>query len=214
MSTADLDDVTRLHVEKAVDALCEEFGDTVPREEIASLMDDSLRQLVREAEVNDFVATLAHRFTRERLMARGHRSLVTGAGTATPAILFVGLHDTGRSQMAAALTSQRSEGRVVVHSAGNDPTASVDPAVLEVMSELGIDLGEAYAKPISLEVLDSVDVVVTLGRSVGLVEIPASARHEDWRVGDPTGAELDEVRRIRDDLARRVDELLADLLPR
>jgi len=116
--------------------------------------------------------------------------------------------------MAAALTSQRSEGRVVVHSAGNDPTASVDPAVLEVMSEVGIDLGEAYAKPISLEVLDSVDVVVTLGRSVGLVEIPASARLEDWRVGDPTGAELDEVRRIRDDLARRVDALLVELLPR
>lgn len=213
MSAADLDEVTRLHVEKAVEALCEEFGDTVPRAEIAALMDDSLRQLVREAEVNDFVATLAHRFTRERLMARGHRSLVTGSGVATPAILFVGLHDTGRGQMAAALTSQ-SDGRVVVHSAGNDPTASVDPAVLEVMSEVGIDLAEAYAKPISEEALGAVDVVVTLGRSVGLVEIPASARHEDWRVGDPTGAELDEVRRIRDDLARRVDELLADLLPR
>lgn len=211
--SAGLDDVTRLHVEKAVEALAEEFGETASRDEIESLMNDSLRQLVRDAEVNDFVATLARRFTRERLMAQGHRSLVTGAGAVTPAVLFLGLHDTGRGQMAAALAQQRSEGRIVVHSAGNDPTATVDPAVQEVMSEAGIDLSEAYAKPVSQEVLGAVDVVVTLGRTVELVDLPETARHEDWRVGDPAGAPVDEVRRVRDDIARRVDELLAELLP-
>jgi len=207
---ADLDAVTRHHVEKAVESLVDEFGESVPRAEIERLMDDSLGRLVGEANVNDFVATLAYRFTRERLMARGLGGIALGRDT--PAVLFVGLHDTGRGQMAAALAALRSEGRVRVNSAGNDPSASVDPAVVEAMAEVGADLTEAYAKPISAEVIGSADVVVTLGHSVGKVEIPPTARHEDWRVGDPTGAGLDEVRRIRDDIDRRVDALLAELL--
>jgi len=81
------------------------------------------------------------------------------------------------------------------------------------MSELGIDLSEAYAKPLSTEVLNAAEVIVTMGRSVGAVEIPEGKRHEDWRVGDPTGASVDEVRRVRDDIDRRVLALLADLDP-
>jgi arsenate reductase (thioredoxin) len=207
---AELDAVTRLHVEKAVDTLVEEFGESVPRADIERLMDDSLARVVREASVNDFVATLAYRFARERLMASGHAS--GAAASDAPAILFVGLHGSGRGQMAAALAALRSEGRVRVNSAGNDPSASVDPVVVEAMAEVGADLSEAYTKPISAEVMDGADVVVTLGHSVGKVEVPASARHEDWRVGDPTGASLDEVRRIREDIDRRVDALLDELL--
>lgn len=79
------------------------------------------------------------------------------------------------------------------------------------MQELGVDLSEAFAKPLSREVLAAADVVVTMGRSVGSVDIPASTRHVDWRVGDPTGASLDEARRVRDDIDRRVLDLLENL---
>jgi arsenate reductase (thioredoxin) len=85
--------------------------------------------------------------------------------------------------------------------------------VVVVMQELSIDLSDAYAKPLSTEVLEGADVIVTMGRSVGSVEIPASTRHVDWRVGDPTGASVDEARRVRDDIDRRVHELLAELDP-
>jgi protein-tyrosine-phosphatase len=126
-------------------------------------------------------------------------------------VIFVGLGDTGRSQMAAALLILRSEGRVVAHSAGSTIGADVDPGVIEVMAELGVDLEEAYAKPLSPEVLGAGDVIVTMGRSVGAVEIPADKRHVDWRVGDPTGAPVDEVRRVRDEIDTRVQGLLAEL---
>jgi arsenate reductase len=206
----ELSPVTRLHVDKAVESLVEEFGDHHSRETIEHVMQDSLRQLVRGAEVDDFVPTLAHRFTRERLkaLARAH-----GPEAASPDVLFVGLGDTGRGQMGAALLTLRSQGRVVAHSAGSTAADAVDAGVIEVMAELGVDLSEAYAKPLSSEIAGAADVIVTMGRSVGLVSIPEGTRHEDWRVGDPTGAPVDEVRRVRDDIDRRVQELLAELEP-
>jgi arsenate reductase len=205
---AELSDVTRLHVEKAVDSLVEEFGELQSRETIQRVMDDSLRQLVADADVDDFVPTLAHRFTRERLKALG-RTL--GPGSELPDIVFVGLGDTGRGQMAAALLTLRSEGSIVAHSAGSTAQGAIDPAVIEVMGEIGVDLTEAYSKPLSPEVLDAADMVVTMGRSVGAVDIPDGTRHVDWRVGDPSGAQVDEVRRVRDDIDRRVEALIAEL---
>jgi arsenate reductase len=208
---AELSETARLHIEKAVDGLVEEFGDHHSRETVERVMDDSLRALVGDAEVEDFLPALAHRFTRERLKALARAS---GPQDASPDVLFIGLGDTGRGQMAAALLTLRSEGRVVAHSAGSSAGRSVDPAVLEVMGELGVDLSEAFAKPLAREVLGAADLVVTMGRSVGQVEIPPETRHEDWRVGDPTGAPVDEVRRVREDIDRRVQALLAELEPR
>jgi arsenate reductase (thioredoxin) len=206
--TAGLDPVTRHHIDKAVDALVEEFAGEVARADVERLMQDSITQLARGTEVEDFVPTLAHRFTRERLKAVTGRTV--GELSATE-VLFVGLGDSGRSQMGAALLTLRSEGRVVAHSAGSIAVAAVEPAVVEVMVELGVDLSEAYAKPLSAEIVEAAGVVVTMGRSVGVVSIPEGTRHEDWRVGDPTGAPVDEVRRVRDDIDRRVQELLVQI---
>jgi arsenate reductase (thioredoxin) len=211
VSAHQLSPVARLHIEKAVAELAEEFGHHQSRATIERIMDDSLRRLVRDgSQVEDFMPALAYRFTRERLkaLARAH-----GPEDAEPDVLFIGLEDTGRGQMAAALLTLRSEGRVVAHSAGSKVGASVDPAVIEVMAELGVDLSEAYAKPLAPEVVGAADVVVTMGRSVGVIEIPTDKRHEDWRVGDPTGASVDEVRRVRDDIDDRVQALLAELYP-
>jgi arsenate reductase (thioredoxin) len=204
----ELSPVARLHVEKAVEALLDEFGDRHSREEIEQIMDDSLRRLVRGAEVEDFIPALAHRFARERVKALGRGE---GPDSDLPDVIFVGLGDTGRGQMAAALLTLRSEGSVVAHSVGSNIGADVDRAVIEVMAELGVDLEEAYAKPLSPEVLAAADVIVTMGRSVGAVELPADKRHVDWRVGDPTGATVDEVRRVRDEIDGRVQALLAEL---
>jgi protein-tyrosine-phosphatase len=115
--------------------------------------------------------------------------------------------------MAAALVTLRSEGRVVAHSAGSSAGATLDPGVMEVMAELGVDLSEAYAKPLVPEVIAAADRVVTMGRSVGAVALPEDTNHVDWRVGDPTGAPVDEVRRVRDDIDERVQALLEELDP-
>ncbi len=203
----ELNPVARHHIEKAVESLEEEFEGAHSRETIERVMDDSLRQLVRDVEVDDFVPALAHRFARERLKALRR---ARGAEGAASDVLFIGLGDTGRGQIAAALVTLRSEGRVVTHSAGSTRGVDVDAAVVEVMAELRVDLSEAYAKPLSPEVLEAADVAVTMGRSVGAVDIPEGVRHVDWRVGDPTGAPVDEVRRVRDDIDRRVQELLAE----
>jgi protein-tyrosine-phosphatase len=211
VSTSDaLSPVAQQHVTRAVDALVDEFGDVQSRQTIERVMEDSVTQLAGSAEVDDFIATLAHRFTRERLKAMGRAH---GSERALPDVLFIGLGDSGRGQIAAALVTLRSEGHVVAHSAGRSAGVQVDPAVVAVMLELAVDLSDAYAKPLSTEVLEAADVVVTMGRSVGSVEIPASTRHVDWRVGDPTGASVDEARRVRDDIDRRVQELLAELDP-
>jgi protein-tyrosine-phosphatase len=205
-----LSPVAQQHVERAVDALVDEFGDIQSRQTIERVMNDSVTQLAGSAEVDDFLATLAHRFTRERLKAMGRAH---GPERALPDVLFIGLGDSGRGQMAAAVMTLRSEGRVIAHSAGRSIGVQVDPAVVVVMQELFVDLSDAYAKPLSTEVLECADVIVTMGRSVGSVEIPASTRRIDWRVGDPTGASVDEARRVRDDIDRRVQELLAELDP-
>jgi protein-tyrosine-phosphatase len=183
-----------------------EFGDVHPSATIDRVFEDSLAAF-SDAEVEDYVPTLAQRIARDRLRALGQV-----AGTIArdrPEIVFVGLEGRGRSLMAAGLAELRSDGSVNVVATGTRATAALDANVIAAMAEIGIDLNEVYAKPLSGEVLDAADVVVTLGRSV--VEVPETAEHEDWRVGDPVGAPLTEVRRIRHELEARVEDLLARL---
>jgi protein-tyrosine-phosphatase len=113
--------------------------------------------------------------------------------------------------MAAALAALLSEGRVTAHAAGTSRHGVLDPTVEAVIRELGVDTSELYVRPVSSDVLAGSDVIVTLGHSVGEVELPEGAKHEDWRVGNPVGASLEEVRRVRDDIERRVCDLLAEL---
>jgi arsenate reductase len=113
--------------------------------------------------------------------------------------------------MAAALATLLAEGRVTAHAAGTSRHGFLDATVESVIRELGVDTSEFYVRPVSDDILAAADVIVTLGHSVGEVELPEGARHEDWRVGDPIGADLEEVRRVRDDIERRVKELLVEL---
>jgi protein-tyrosine-phosphatase len=130
-----------------------------------------------------------------------------------PEVLFVCVHNAGRSQIAAALVTLRSEDRVEVRSAGSDPADVVNPLVAEAMGELGVDLSDAFPKRLTDEAVRSADVVVTMGCGDACPIYPGK-RYEDWEVADPAeAASLDEVRRIRDDIDGRVRRLLADLVP-
>jgi arsenate reductase len=126
-------------------------------------------------------------------------------------ILFVCVQNAGRSQMAAGLVTLRSGGAVHVRSAGSDPAERINDLVAQVMAELGVDLSDAFPKPLTDEVVRAADVVVTMGCGDACPVYPGK-RYEDWEVGDPAEAgSLEEVRLIRDDIDARVKRLLDDL---
>ena len=127
-----------------------------------------------------------------------------------PEVLFVCVHNAGRSQMAAGLLKLRSEGRINVRSAGSAPADEVNPAVVEAMEELGIDMTEAFPKPLPDEVVRAADVVITMGCGDACPVFPGK-RYEDWVLDDPAGRPIEEVRPVRDEIRRRVEALVADL---
>ena len=134
------------------------------------------------------------------------------AGSAeAPEVLFVCVHNAGRSQMAAGLTKLRSEGRIHVRSAGSEPADAINPVVVEAMAELGLDLSEELPKPLADEVVRAADVVITMGCGDACPVYPGK-RYEDWVLEDPAGKDLDTVRRIRDELDERVTVLVEELL--
>jgi len=125
-------------------------------------------------------------------------------------VLFVCVHNAGRSQMAAGLTKLRSQGSVVVRSAGSDPAEVINPAVVEAMAEVGVDLSDEFPKPLTGDAVEAADVVVTMGCGDACPVYPGK-RYEDWTLEDPAGQDLETVRRIRDEIDRRVQALLAEL---
>jgi protein-tyrosine-phosphatase len=124
-----------------------------------------------------------------------------------PEVLFVCVHNAGRSQMAAALLDHYAAGRVHVRSAGSTPADQINPAVIALMDEVGIDLSKEFPKPLSTEAVEAADVVVTMGCGDACPVFPGK-RYLDWELPDPSGIPVEEVRPIRD----RIDELVRELL--
>ncbi len=129
-----------------------------------------------------------------------------------PEVLFVCVHNAGRSQMAAALLDHHGRGRVVVRSAGSAPADSVNPAVIAATAEIGLDLSKEFPKPLTDEAVQAADAVVTMGCGDACPVYPGK-RYLDWQVADPHGQPIEVVREIRDDIDRRVRALVAELLP-
>jgi arsenate reductase (thioredoxin) len=127
-----------------------------------------------------------------------------------PEVLFVCVHNAGRSQMAAALLEHHAQGRIRVRSAGSEPAERVNPAVATVMSEIGLDVSREVPRKLLTEDVAASDVVVTMGCGDACPIFPGK-RYEDWALTDPAGKEPEEVRTIRDDIDQRVQQLLADL---
>jgi protein-tyrosine-phosphatase len=130
---------------------------------------------------------------------------------AVPEVLFVCVHNAGRSQMAAALLDHHAEGRVHVRSAGSTPADEINPAVVTVMDELGIDLSREFPKPLTTDVVEAADVVVTMGCGDACPIFPGK-RYLDWDLTDPFGRPVGDVRSIRDEIDRRVRGLLSELV--
>ena len=130
---------------------------------------------------------------------------------AIPEVLFVCVHNAGRSQMAAALLDHRAQGRVRVSSAGSEPASEVNRAVVAAMEEIGLDLSKEYPKPLTDQIADAADVLVTMGCGDACPVYPGK-RYLDWELSDPAGKTLEEVRPIRDEIDRRVQELLTELV--
>jgi protein-tyrosine-phosphatase len=131
--------------------------------------------------------------------------------TELPEVLFVCVHNAGRSQMAAGLVKLRSGGRIHVRSAGSDPGEEINPAVASAMGEIGVDMSEEFPKPLSDEAVRAADVVITMGCGDACPIYPGK-RYEDWVLDDPAGQNLDTVRRIRDEIDGRVQKLIDQLI--
>ena len=204
-----MDPVTRQSFARSIEALAEEFRGIFSLETIERFVDESVDRLAG-ARVVDFIPLFVHRFARQRL-----RALAQAEGAIikdVPEVLFVCVHNAGRSQMAAALLDHHAKGRVHVRSAGSAPGDRINPAVMAAMDEWDIDLSREFPKPLTDEFVKAADVVITMGCGDACPIYPGK-RYEDWALDDPAGQPVEVVRRIRDDLDLRVQQLLAELVP-
>jgi arsenate reductase (thioredoxin) len=131
--------------------------------------------------------------------------------TARPAVLFLCVHNAGRSQMAAALLTARAGDLIAVYSAGSAPGETLNPAVVTAMAELGLDISGEKPKRLTDDMALRADVIVTMGCGDECPVYPGK-RYVDWELPDPAGKDVDEVRAIRDDIALRVERLILELV--
>lgn len=129
-----------------------------------------------------------------------------------PSVLFVCVHNAGRSQMAAGFLRELSQGKIEVRSAGSAPADSINPSVVTAMSELGIDISAEQPKILTTESVQVSDVVITMGCG-DVCPIFPGKRYEDWKLEDPAGQGVDAVRPIRDEIKKRIETLISELLP-
>ena len=188
--------------------LAAKYEGVVSRQTVERCVFESYTALRRTSRVHAHLTTLAGRFAADRL-----RALAQSDGSVpkdVPEVLFVCVQNAGRSQMAAGLLTHHAAGRVHVRSAGSAPAHSINPTVVEAMTEIGVDLGTQYPKPLTDDVVAAADVVVAMGCGDACPIYPGK-RYLDWTVSDPEGRPLSEVRAIRDDLDARVRGLLTEL---
>jgi arsenate reductase (thioredoxin) len=206
---APMDPLTRQTFIRSIESLADEFRGIYSLETVERFVDESIDRL-SGARVVDFIPLFVHRFARERL-----RALAQSQGAIAkdvPEVLFVCVHNAGRSQMAAALLDHHARGKVHIRSAGSDPADQINPAVLAALDEWGIDLSQEFPKPLTDEFVKAADVVITMGCGDACPIYPGK-RYEDWELDDPAGQPVEVVRGIRDDLDARVQRLLAELVP-
>lgn len=189
--------------------LAQEFEGTFSPETVQRFVAESFESL-KNAPVQSFVPLLIHRFAKERLRAAGQAEGVIVKEV--PEVLFVCVHNAGRSQMAAALLDRAAQKKVHVRSAGSAPANEIHAGVREAMAELGVDISQEFPKPLTDEVVRAADVVITMGCGDACPVYPGK-RYLDWELDDPANKPIEEVRPIRDDIDRRVRGLREELVP-
>lgn len=185
-----------------------EFAGVFSEETVEYILADSLQRQLATARVAAFVPLFAERWARERLRASAKAEGLRM--TDNPTVLFLCVHNAGRSQMAAGWLRHLAGDRVDVLSGGSAPAEQINTAAVESMREVGIDITDQFPKPWTEETLTAADVVVTMGCGDACPVIPGK-RYLDWELDDPAGKPVELVRPIRDDVERRVRVLLADL---
>jgi arsenate reductase len=206
-----LEDLTleqRHALHTAASNLRREFDGTFGEETIELFLATSYDQFSANAKVHTFLPLLAERFARQRLKA-----LAKVEGKATdglPTVLFLCVHNAGRSQMALGWFNHLAGGRAVAWSGGSEPGTEVNPSAIAAMAEVGIDITQEFPKPWTDEIVQAADVVVTMGCGDACPLFPGK-RYEDWELEDPAGQSVDAVRPIRDEIGQRVRGLLESL---
>lgn len=198
----------KLQVRQGAERLRRQFSGQLNAETIERFMTDSLDMLLARATTTTWVPVLAERFAKDRL--RALILLEADSSLLKPSVLFLCVHNAGRSQMAAGWMRHLAGDSVEVFSGGSEPAASVNRVAVAAMGEKGIDISREVPQPWADEIVRASDVVVTMGCGDACPIFPGK-RYVDWDVDDPSGRPIDEVRIIRDDLERRVRELLAQL---
>jgi arsenate reductase len=209
MNERPLDPFVDKGLQEAVEALYREFTGVFSRETIAKVVSES-HDALGPYRLLTYIPLLAHRAARERLRdsAGVHGRFLTGR----PEVLVISVHDAGRAQLAAALLAHRAHGRLSVRSASSQPADRIEPAVTAVITELGAATPEETAEPLTEELVQAADVLITLGRGNACPVLP-DKRYVDWDVESPTGKDAVTIRRIRDEIDAHVQQLLAKLLP-
>lgn len=196
------------YLKRLAGELSEQFAGTFGQETVERYVLESYASLLRTATVKAHLANRVTRFASDRLTA-----LAQAKGALprdVPEVLFVCEQNAGRSQMAAALTDQLSQGRVHVRSAGSMPAAELNAAVVQAMQEIGLDVGQAFPKPLTDDVVQAADVVITMGCGDACPLYPGK-QYLDWELDDPDNLSIEDVRRVRDEIRGQVESLLISL---
>ena len=208
MSETSLTADQHLALRSAAGRLAVEFDGVFGTETIELFLTSSYDQFAKNATALNFLPVLAERFARQRLKALAR---VEGrANDGLPTVLFLCVHNAGRSQMALGWFEHLAGTRAVAWSGGSEPGKSVNPAAIAAMAEVGIDISKEFPKPWTEEIVQAADVVITMGCGDACPLYPGK-RYEDWELDDPAGQSVDAVRPIRDEIGRRVRVLLDTL---
>jgi arsenate reductase (thioredoxin) len=188
--------------------LHEQFRGIFGEETIEALLHSSYAELAATATIHRWLVLSAEKFARQRLRALAHaRAKAEGSA---PSVLFLCVHNAGRSQMALGWFTHLAAGQAIAWSGGSEPAAQVSPDVVAAMADAGIDISAEFAKPWTEEFLLAADVVVTMGCGDACPLLPGK-RYEDWEIDDPDGKTPGEIRVIRDQIKDKVTRLLQSL---
>lgn len=209
MSEQSKSEFVQVALDRLVDRIAETFAGVFAKETIERVVYESYASLLRNGTKVQFLVNFTEKFSRDRL-----RALATAKGSIArekPEVLFVCVQNAGRSQMAMALMNQIADGRINVRSAGSMPASQVSEKTIAVMSELGLDLSDAFPKPLTDDVVQAADVVITMGCGDACPLYPGK-KYLDWNLEDPAELDLDGVRRVRDQIKGLVENLVAELI--
>jgi protein-tyrosine-phosphatase len=208
MTNAALTIEQRLGLRSAAERLQKRYEGVFGTETIEEFLASSYEQFASTATTGAFLPIFAERFAKQRLDALAR---VEGkANDGLPVVLFLCVHNAGRSQMALGWFERLAGDRAVAWSGGSEPGNAVNPSAIAAMAEVGIDISKEFPKPWTQEIVQAADVVITMGCGDACPLYPGK-RYEDWELDDPAGQSVEAIRPIRDEIGERVQRLLTSL---